>query len=275
MSDQLSGVAEHAYSSSSIGGRIRPFVSADVPQIVDLYRRVFHHGHQYSSARLSVRFSRVLLENPWYDPSISSVVYERDGKVCGFLGLVVRPMLLGSEVIRVATSNHFMVDASARRWMAGLELMRHLFAGPQDLTIAEAGDDSRKLWEALGGRTSFARSLFWTRVLRPAQYALYQLRKRGMRPDLSWALRLPCGVFDALAFRMLQSPLYQPPKNPGEEASEQALVGCLSQVKKRNALSPLYDEYSLKWLLAILSEKKLLGTLRKVIVRGSQREIVG
>jgi hypothetical protein len=275
MSDQLPDVAEHGYATSPAGGRTRPFVSADVPQVVDLYLKVFPHGHQYSLNRLSARFRRVLLENPWYDPSISSQVYERDGKVCGFLGVVVRPMLLGSEIIHVATSNHFMVDASARRSMAGLELMSHLFAGPQDLTIAEAGDDSRKLWEALGGRTSFARSLFWTRVLRPAQYALYQLRKRGMRRDLSWLLRLPCGVFDALALRSRHSPLYQSPPDPGEEASEQALVACLSQVKKRNALFPLYDEYSLKWLLGVLSEKKLLGTLRKVLVHGKQREIVG
>jgi hypothetical protein len=273
--DQVQSMTEHAYSGSRTGGRTRPFVSADVPQIVDLYLKVFPHGHQYSRNRLCARFNRVLLENPWYNPSISSLVYEKDGRVFGFLGVVVRPMLLGSEVIHVATSNHFMVDASARRSMAGLQLMSHLFAGSQDLTIAEAGDDSRKLWEALGGRTSFARSLFWTRLLRPAQYALQRLRKRWIPPELSWALRPPCALFDTLASRIRQSPLHQSPQDPGEEATEQALVTCLSQVKKRNSLSPLYDEYSLKWLFGVLSEKKMLGTLRKVIVRGSQREIVG
>jgi hypothetical protein len=256
------------------GGRTRPFVADDLPQIVDLYLKAFPQGHQYSRNKLLTRFNHVLLENPWRNSEIRSLVYEKDGKVSGFLGVVVRPMLAGGEKIRVATSNHFMVDPGSRS-MAGLELLSTLFSGPQELTIAEAGDDSRKLWEGLGGRTSSARSLFWTRALRPAGYALQKLQQRGAPRALGW-IAWPFGkAFDALAVRIRKSPLHLPPEAPNEEASTEELLTCFSQLSKRSSLSPCYDQYSLNWLLAVLAEKKKLGTLRKVIVRGDRNEIAG
>jgi hypothetical protein len=275
MQDQIQRVLKSGNSGPPTGGRTRPLLPADLSQIVDLYLKVFPLVRQYSRERLFDRFRRVLLQNPWYNPSIPSLVYEKNGKVCGFLGVVVRPMFLGAEVIHVATSNHFMVDPSARSSMAGLELLNNLFAGSQDLTIAESGDDSRKLWEALGGRTSFARSLFWTRLLRPTRYALYQLRQRHAPQVLAWIAGPVCGAFDTLAARVRQSPLYQAPMGPGEETSAKGLVNCFSQFHKRNSLYPCYDEYSLSWLLSLLAKKGKFGALSCVIVTGNKGEIIG
>jgi len=256
-------------------GRIRPCIEDDLPGVVDLYLKVFPQGRQYSRNKLHARFNRVLLQNPWYDASIPSLVYEKDDKVIGFLGVVVRPMLLGAEVIRVAVCNHFMVDPGARWTKAGIELLHKHFSGPQDLSIAEAGDASRKLWEAVGGRTSLGYSLYWTRLLCPARYSLYQLEKKAMPRPLVWLIRPICSAVDALAVRIKQNPLYQIAQPPEEELSEGDLLACLARFPRLAAFRPHYDACSLNWLLTLLAEKQLLGTLRKVAVRGSQREIIG
>lgn len=258
----------------TVGG-IRPFVESDLPAIAELYVKVFPQGRQYSHQRLQARFSRILLQNPWYDPSIPSLVYEQQGMVVGFLGIVVRPMMLGNVPLRVAVSNHFMVDPDSRSTKAGLSLLSKLFAGPQDLAIAESGDSSRKIWEALGGRTSLGYSLYWTRLLRPAHYVLYQLGRKALPRPLGWLSRPLCNVADAIVTRIRQSPLYQQPRPAEEELSSRELLDCLARFPKASALRPSYDEYSLNWLLTVLAEKRAQGSLRKVLVRGEQNEIVG
>jgi hypothetical protein len=242
---------------------------------VDLYTKIFPQGRQYSKQRLQARFNKVLLQNPWYDPSIPSLVYEQEGQVVGFLGILVRPMMLGKTPIRVAVSNHFMVDPDSRSTKAGLSLLSKLFAGPQDLAIAEAGESSRKIWEALGGRTSLSYSLYWTRLLRPARYGLYQLGRKALPRPLEYLSRPLCNLADAVVARVKRSPLYQQSQIDETETSTNELLDCMRRFTKPSALRPCYDEDSFNWLLKVLEEKCTLGTLHKAIVRGEQNEVVG
>jgi hypothetical protein len=258
----------------NVGG-IRPFDEGDLPSVVDLYTKVFPQGRQYSKQRLQTRFNKVLLENPWYDASIPSLVYEQDGQVVGFLGILVRPMLLGKTQIRVAVSNHFMVDPESRSTKAGLSLLSKLFAGPHDLAIAEAGESSRKIWEALGGRTSLSYSLYWTRLLRPARYSLYQLGRKALPRPVEYLSRPFCNVADSIVARIKQSPLYQQPHTDEEEVSTSDLLDCMRRFTKPSALRPCYDEESMNWLLKVLEEKRDLGELRKAVVRAERNETVG
>jgi hypothetical protein len=258
-----------------MAGGVRPFAESDLGAIAELYLKVFPQGRQYSQTRVQERFRKVLLQNPWYDPTIPSLVYEQDGKVIGFLGIVVRSMMLRNEPIRVAVSNHFMVDPDSRSTKAGLSLLSKLFSGPQDLAIAEAGDASRKIWEALGGRTSLSYSMYWTRLLRPARYGLYQLERKSFPRVLDWISRPFCGIADALAARMKSSPLYQAPHVVEEELTEKDWIECMARFTKPVALRPCYDESSLQWLVDVLAAKQSLGTLRKAVVRGDRNEIIG
>lgn len=256
-------------------GGIRPFVESDLPTIAALYLKVFPQGREYSQLRLEQRFRKVLLENPWYDPALPSLVYEQDGKIVGFLGVVVRTMLLRNEPIRVAVGNHFMVDPESRTTKAGLSLMSKFFSGPQDLSIAEAGDTSRKIWEAMHGRTSLGYSMYWTRLLRPARYALYQLERKSFPRLLNLLSRPFGGVADILAAKLKFSPLYQAPQDEGEELSEKDWIEGMERFTKPLALRPCYDEESLRWLWQIVAAKQLLGTLRKTAVRGDHNKIIG
>jgi hypothetical protein len=256
-------------------GHVRPCVVDDLPGVVDLYQKVFPIGRHYSWSRLHARFRRVLFQNPWCDDTIPSLLYEKDGKLLGFLGVVVRRMLLGTEIVRVAVSNHFMVEPSARATGAGIELLHRHFSGKQDLSVAESGDASRRIWEGVGGQTSFGYSLHWIRILRPARYCLYQLEKKRISRTLAWMFGPLCTGVDALAVRIPQGPFYQTAQAEEEELSESDLVHCLAGFPKPTALRPYYDENSLRWLLAVLAEKRLLGILRKVGMRDQQGAISG
>lgn len=275
MRTEMQAAVEKRNSRGGAIGSIRPLVRDDLGSLVELYQKVFPQGRQYSRDRLYARFDKVLLRNPWCDPSIPSLVYELKGRLVGFLGTVVRPMWLGAEPLRAAVCNHFMVDPDARFTRAGFELLSKHFAGVQDLSIAEAGDSSRKIWEALGGGISFSRSLHWTRLLRPAHYSLHQLETKAFASPLSWVVRPFCSAIDACAARIRQSPLFQFPQPAEEELSEQDLLACIARFTKPSSLRPHYDERSLHWLLSLVAEKRLLGTLRKSLVRGDGGEIVG
>lgn len=254
---------------------VRAFDSRDLAQVVELYTKVFPHGRQYSPQRLHARFEKVLLRNPWYDPSIPSLVYEQAGKIVGFLGVVVRPMTLKGVPLRVAVSNHFMVDPESRATKAGLSLLSKFFSGPQDLALAESGDASRKIWEALGGQTSFRYSLYWTRLLRPARYGLYQLERTKLPGYVRGLCKPFCNLADGILSRVKQSPLHRQARAAEEEISVPQLLECISRSGSRSALRPIYDENSLNWLLAVMGEKRDVGSLRKCVIRGKQNQIVG
>src|SRR5437016_843741 len=149
---------------------IRPAVREDLAQIVDLYVRVFGSTHPIPPQELTAYFGKIFFDNPWLEENLPSLVYEEGKKFIGFLGIIPRRMLLRERPILLAVSNHFMVDRSSRSTLAGFELMRTFFAGPQDLSLAEGGGNSRKIWEGLGGVTSLLYSVNWTRPLRPARY---------------------------------------------------------------------------------------------------------
>jgi len=267
--------AQASTLSPRIAAAVRPFESRDLTQVVELYTNVFPRGRQYSVHRLHARFEKILLQNPWYDPSIPSLVYEQAGKIVGFLGVVVRPMMLRDVPLRMAVSNHFMVDPGSRTTKAGLSLLSKFFSGPQDLALAEAGDASRKIWEVLGGHTSFRYSLYWTRLLRPARYGLYQLERTKLPRYVRGLCKPFCNLADGILSRMTQSQVHRQSRSAEEEISVAEFLECISRAGGRSALRPIYDEDSLDWLLTVLAEKQALGTLHKSVVRGKQRQIIG
>jgi hypothetical protein len=184
-------------------------------------------------------------------------------------------MFLGNQRVRLAVSNHFMVDPTRRSGMAALELNRAFFNGPQDLSVAEGGAVSRKIWEALGGQTSLLYSLRWTRPLRPGRYFMNQLSRRGFPAPLVWASRPFCTLFDGLAPRIPNNPLYHSPQLPEGSATTEELLGGIEELSRGYSLKPEYDLSSLQWLLDVLETKTTHGKLRKVVVRDAAGEIIG
>lgn len=270
--------------------RIRSFAKADIPQVTDLYREVFLNGG--SSAGLTAEattnalqsyFNDIFFHNPWSDDDLHSLVYEtEDGKITGFLGIIPRRMSLRGRPIRVALSMHFMVEPGRRSSLAGVQLLKALLSGPQDLALTDgAGEVGRKVWEGLGGSAAPVYGLNWTRVLQPSQYALHLVgqQQAGHRPWLSSLLNAfqPVGrIADALASRFLPRHFHLSATSlTEEELTNDKLLECINRFSANDALRPEYDEHSLPWLLKNAERLGQRSKLQSVLLRNGAGEIVG
>src|SRR5262249_52807778 len=117
---------------------VRPFTKNDIPQVVKLFQKVFFNNGQRapSSSKLDAYFEEMFFHNPWTEErakeEIPSLVYETGaGAIIGFIGIIPRRMLLHGRPIRAATSMHFMVDPDSRSTLAGVQLLKTFFSGPQ------------------------------------------------------------------------------------------------------------------------------------------------
>jgi hypothetical protein len=261
---------------------IRPFTKDDIPQVADMFQRLILKENpsrrRLAPASLPEYFEQILFHNPWYDPETPSLVFEDpEGRIIGFLGVTPRPMLLRGQPIRVAISYHFMVEPDSRSSLAGVQLLKSFFSGPQDLSMTDgAGDVGRKVWEGVGGVTAFLPSLQWVRILRPSRVALSHVGKRFSFPSIARMLFPIADLSDAAAARLL--PRFFPTALPdcsAEEPDAAILLRYLTQFSKTRAIQPVYDDQSLQWALNQAGKMSLLGSLEKVLVRDQQGEVLG
>jgi hypothetical protein len=238
-----------------VKGRVRPFAAADVAAVAELHRRVFRVRPEPSAA-LAEAYRRWLTEL-FLDPSreqhgILSLVHESEyGQIGGFIGAVPRRLVLDGKPVLAAVSSQMVVDEAHRAELAGVKLLRAFLSGPQALSIAdEAGDDARRLWEALGGETALLPSLSWTRPLMPwALLASYM----GSRPSLRTLTRLALPLAraaDAVLKRLPRSPFrVAEPRLHAEPATPAALAAHLPALAGR-VLCPEADPKALAWALS-------------------------
>src|SRR5262249_8440498 len=183
---------------------VRPFTKKDIPQVIELFQKVFFNNGQKAPSlpKLEAYFEEMFFHNPWTrggttewtgegteesaeestEEKITSLVYEAsDSAIIGFIGIIPRRMLLHGRPIRAATSMHFMVEPGSRSTLAGVQLLKTFFSGPQDLSLTDSGGAvGRKIWEGLGGATALAYSINWMRLLRPSRYVLRLLARKNM-----------------------------------------------------------------------------------------------
>jgi hypothetical protein len=248
---------------------------------VKLFQKVFFNNGQAapSSSKLDAYFEEMFFHNPWADEEIPSLVYEAgDGAIIGFIGIIPRRMQLHGRPIRAAISMHFMVEPGSRSTLAGVQLLKTFFSGPQDLSLTDsAGVVGRKIWEGVGGATSMAYSINWMRLLRPSRYVLRLLARRN-RPLrlLALALRPLCPIVDAIAGRALPRLFGKPDASLKEaDLDKETLWAGIAQFTSGYALRPDYDPESLFWLLAKADQMAGRGALRKLALRNAGGELVG
>ncbi|HKQ30892.1 MAG TPA: hypothetical protein VJS66_06385, partial [Burkholderiales bacterium] len=256
-------------------GRVRALTADDIAAVAGLYERVVHS--RIPGAVLRARLSRLLLRHPWYDASLPSLVYENRDGVVGCLGVLPRPIIFDGQPVMAAVGHSFIVEPGSRSTLAALELERRFFAGPQDLSMAEGNEASRAVWEKCGGFRSPMYGLSWVRPLKPSQYALTFLSRRGLPSMAVSTLRPLCRTMDNLARSIRRGPFHFPaPVLIGSALDSAALHRAIADIVKNRVLRPHYDEQVLAWLFAALSEKEEeLGTLERVLVRDANNETVG
>jgi hypothetical protein len=118
---------------------------------------------------LAAYFERTLLDYPWADPEISSLVFEAgDNRILGFMGSHVRHLLIDERPIRMGCTGQLVTDPRERHLAIGTRLVRTYLSGLQELTITDGATDVvHEIWVRLGGYALHPGSFVWTRLFRP------------------------------------------------------------------------------------------------------------
>jgi hypothetical protein len=260
-------------------GHVRPFALDDAAQVAGLYAAVFPGNAGVAPGELERYLADVFLRNPWHDPCLPSLVYETgDGSIIGFLGVIPRPMVWHGRPVRAAVTSSFIVAPWARHSLAGIELLRTLFAGPQDLSLTDAANDSsRTIWERLGGSTALLYSLRWTRLLRPYRYAAQLAReKRSPLGFLSLPFEPAGRSADTILARLRPNRFPQLVRGLVDEPLDaELLVTWHAQLSGAEALQPLYTPQAMRWLLRMAEAKRQYGPLRRRLVRDRRGAVLG
>jgi hypothetical protein len=242
-----------------------------------MYARLLPRENMPGLEDLCFYFHEAFFRNPGRRQGLYPLVYHEDKEVTGFLGIVPRRMVINSQPILAAISLHLMVEPCSRSRLAGVELLREVFRGPQDLTFTDTASElGQRLWEGMGGTTALPYSLYWTRPLRPSRYAISLLGRRRPFSTISCAAKPLCNLVDFLVTRIPQGQLsIAPPQEAEEDLQPQTILNHLNEFAENGRLRPDYDLLELEWLLSRAGQRKGSGTFRKVVVRNSKHQVIG
>lgn len=257
---------------------IRGFCEDDVPAVADLHRRVTRAHVPASNGWMQEYrhyFRQVFLSDEALGAGLSSLVFQREGRIAGFLGVMPRRMQLHGNPLLAAVCSQFVVDPT-ERGQVGLQMLKRCFGGSQDLTITdEAAECTRKVWEWCGGATALPYSIHWIRPLRPIQAALAVVDSVRTGAPLARVLSPLARAIDAIVVR--SSSRLRPAQPPGSRVilGDRALADCLMDGGSRRSLGPAHDRQSVQWVLGRLREHVHYGAVRAMLVTDESHAAVG
>jgi hypothetical protein len=148
---------------------IRALDKTDLPAVASLMRE-----HLPGPAADEGFLQRTLLDDPWFDPDLPSLVAEDDdGRVIGSIASQPRRLSFDGKPIRAVCCSHLVVDPDARTGGApGALLLGRLLGAGQDLTWSESADDIVvRIWRLSRGDVDGSRAYDWMIILRPGGWA--------------------------------------------------------------------------------------------------------
>lgn len=264
---------------------IRPLEREDLGVVATLYGDVMRPGVPPRSD-LKERFAALLLEQPWADPEIPSLVaVDEGGSVVGFLGSHVRRIRLDGRSGRLACAGQLVVAPAARHRATGALLLHAYLAGPQDLTITDgATEEVRRIWERLGGEAVWLGGIEWYRPLRPAALAalLWGHRSgrdaRALMPIARGVDRAALSLGRAIRGRARAAGRANAKTTQDVHVGEltpEDLVAALPQLTRRLRLWVDYDTAFAEHLLVELRRVPGRGSLRAALVRTGAGTVLG
>lgn len=264
---------------------IRAFERADLAAVASLYERVSRSGSRTAAPGLAAYLERALLDQPWRDPEIPSLVYEVDGRITAFLGVHLRPLRFDARPIRLAVFGQLVSDPDVRGRPGGALLLRHALAGRQDVSIAYFAPQLARMWESLGGRSNYISSVEWFRVLRPAAFLAELAVRRTKNPTLErlagWVRRKDARatsrrglLLDRLAFDAGPD-AFAAQGQAAEPLTPAAVVEHLPSLTDGFRIRPDYDIDSLAWLLEQVRADTTRGVMDAHLVRSGRGDVLG
>jgi hypothetical protein len=230
---------------------IRPLERADIGAVARLHADAQPDPAPGAAERLASFFARTLVDSPWADPEIPSLVATDGDAIVGFLGSYVRPMELGRRRIRVACSAHLLTAQAVRNQALGALLLRAYLGGAQDLTITDgATREVQLMWERFGGSTAHLQGLVWLEPLRPAALGAHRLAHRVGLRTLEAALTPVAAALDLPARIVLRERRHESYEVRAADAA--AFTTAVDDLGQSFPLHPVYDPPYLEWLFAEL-----------------------
>jgi hypothetical protein len=248
---------------------IRPLEREDLAEVARLYGAVMASRDAASDAEVAQFFARTLLEQPWADPELPSLVYVADGEIVGFLGSNVRRMRFDGDPIRVGCSAHLVSLPRARALGVGAMLLRSYLGGPQDLTITDGATETvRRIWEALGGRSVHACAFSFVEIFRPVQLAAHRALDRRALHRFEGVVQPASALVDGLVGRLAPRVFRREPETAAtaEPLDPRLLLEHLPAVTAGLSLVPDYDERYLGWLFEQLEGLQRAGRLSRALI---------
>jgi hypothetical protein len=249
----------------------RPLAASDIGAVASLFLRLLGKAGIESAADAGDLLQRTLLDDPWAEESIPSLVsVAPDGTIVGFIGSSVRHVRLDGEPLRAAYASHLVADPEFPNRTIGLFLLREFLCGPQDLTLTDtATPKARTLWLGLHGVALHHHATGWLQPLRPASAVAAIGRSQGGRSAIaSRALGTLAPLLDRATVRLAggasslrDETVADDPLTP--EAALEHLAACARPAR----LVPDYDERFLAWLFGELGRSGTRGEARFRIVR--------
>lgn len=249
--------------ASATAVAVRPMEREDLDRVSALFRRGLTPTRPGIEAQ-SEWFATTLLDQPWADAGVPSLVCESaGGSIVGFLASATRPARMGDERLLAAYTAHLVTDPDLPTGFPAGLLVRRFSAGPQDLSVTDtASARARALIEGAGGICDEAASVSW--------FALF----RRLRGGLSLASGLD-GVGPRI--RPLARALGRLPTRPRRAEAEpgvatdgltvEAAMVALPTVDRGWDIVPDYDAPSLAWLLGAIADEPG-EILARVVRRG-------
>lgn len=254
---------------------IRPLRREDLPDVASLIELAFGSGSRIPAPGLASYLERILLDQPWLDPAIPSLVaIDERGNVVGFVGSHVRRFRFDGEPIRLAVSGQLVSDPAVRQRAVGAFLMRQYLDGPQDITVTDSASEGiRRLWTRLGGETVHLGRIGWVRPFRPFRLAS-ELLLRGERPRrVAMSVSGPLDeLARGLAKRYLDTEM---PEVPAKILTPQEMVEALPSVTGDLRLRPDYDLPFLDWLFRELAAVEGRGSPVGYLIRDRADTVLG
>lgn len=253
---------------------VRPLDGADIPAVADLFRAAMGPDNELSRPWLADFLRETLLESPWVDPEIPSLVATGDdGAITGFIASNVRPVVVDGRRLRGACCAHLVVDQGARSRAVGPQLLGRYMGGPQDVTFTDTATEVvARMWRSFGGRADGGRSCGWMLVLRPGPWTLAvgRARVQGHRaPGLATVPALP---FHIGGSRLTghHEPEAGPPVETGP-LTPAVLMEHRDGILKGVRVHLDYDEGYLSWLFARLDALYATSVVvRRLVRRGGK-----
>jgi hypothetical protein len=252
--------------------QIRPVEREDLPQVTELYERAVREGRGMPPPGLEPYFERTLLDYPWADPDVPSLVFDAgDKRIVGFIGSHVRRLVLAGRQIRMGCAGQLFTDPRERRFAIGARLLRSYLGGPQDLTITDGANTVvHEMWVRLGGYALYPGSLVWTRLFRPGRAVGDRWLELKGKGRLCRVAQPAWAALDAPASRIARPP-DRPVGVDAEELTPRALIDYERDVVGNAQLRVAYDQPFLEWLFREMAAVRTRGTLVRRLLRREDR----